>query len=156
MAPAHRLAAAPYNLRTAAPPDRLIDQPRRFPTSRSVGGSISHGSIAFPRCPATALRVLSGKEGETDGGVHRATRCGRKKRYGGRVRPAWVYGGRVRPAWVKKVECFCINALQITIFRYFIVLPPYPLLKTYDRWVQREGYGGPELGEKSFNCLRFL
>jgi hypothetical protein len=35
-------------------------------------------------------------------------------------------------------------------FLYFIVLSPYPLSKTYDWWVRHEGYGGPDLGEKTF------
>jgi hypothetical protein len=37
-----------------------------------------------------------------------------------------------------------------------IVLPPYPLLKTYDEWVRREGYSGPDLGEKNFQLSSFL
>jgi hypothetical protein len=32
----------------------------------------------------------------------------------------------------------------------------YPLLKTYDVWVRREGYGGPDLGEKSFQLFSLL
>jgi hypothetical protein len=52
--------------------------------------------------------------------------------------------------WVKKNFVFGRNVLQIGIFWSSIVLTPYPLPKTHDRWVCREGYGGPELGEKSF------
>jgi hypothetical protein len=29
-------------------------------------------------------------------------------------------------------------------------LPPYPASLLIDSWVRREGYGGPELGEKVF------
>jgi hypothetical protein len=39
----------------------------------------------------------------------------------------------------EKKIVFSRNALQIAIFWYFIVLPPYPLPKTYDGWVRREG-----------------
>jgi hypothetical protein len=36
-------------------------------------------------------------------------------------------------------------------------LPPYPLPHLPDGWVWREGYGGPELGEKRFsNYLIFV
>jgi hypothetical protein len=48
------------------------------------------------------------------------------------------YKGRVCERRVKK-NVFGINALQIAIFRYFIVLPPYPLAKTSDGWVLSEG-----------------
>jgi hypothetical protein len=40
--------------------------------------------------------------------------------------------------WVRKQFVFGRNALQIAIFWYFIVLPPYPLPKIYDGWVRRE------------------
>jgi hypothetical protein len=46
---------------------------------------------------------------------------------------AWVYA-----RWVRKKFVFGGKTLQIAIFWYFIVLPPYPLPKTYDTWVQRE------------------
>jgi hypothetical protein len=56
----------------------------------------------------------------------------------------------------KKHYVFGRNALQIAIIWYFMVLPPYPLPKTYDGWVRREGYGGPDLGEKSFQLSSLL
>jgi hypothetical protein len=40
---------------------------------------------------------------------------------------------------VGKNFVFGRNTLQIAIFFYFIVLPPFLLLKIYDRWVRREG-----------------
>jgi hypothetical protein len=45
---------------------------------------------------------------------------------------------RVCAVGVKK-SFFGRNTLQIAIFWYFIVLPPYPLPRTYYGWVQREG-----------------
>jgi hypothetical protein len=55
------------------------------------------------------------------------------------VGPTWVRVGWVRRREVRKIICFWQNALQIAIFWYFIVLPPYPLPKTYDGWVRRKG-----------------
>jgi hypothetical protein len=57
---------------------------------------------------------------------------------------------------VRKNYVFGRNALQIAIFGPSIVLPPYPLLTTYDEWVRREGYSGPDLGEKSFQLSSLL
>jgi hypothetical protein len=47
--------------------------------------------------------------------------------------------GRVEKVPVRKKIVFGRNTLQIVIFWYFVVLPPYPLPKTYDEWVRREG-----------------
>jgi hypothetical protein len=41
-------------------------------------------------------------------------------------------GGRVRQVQVKKVRCFWQKRSPNCDFWYFIVLPPYPLPKTYD------------------------
>jgi hypothetical protein len=48
------------------------------------------------------------------------------------------------------------NALQITIFWHFIILPPYQLPKIHDGWVLREGYDGYESGEKNFKLSSLL
>jgi hypothetical protein len=45
----------------------------------------------------------------------------------------------VRTAGGEKTIRFGRNTLQIAIFWYFIVLPPYRLPETYDVWVRREG-----------------
>jgi hypothetical protein len=61
---------------------------------------------------------------------------------------------------VKKVRrdgqktLFFAKTLSKLRFFYFIVLPHYPLPKTYVGWVRREGYGGSNLGEKSFQLSR--
>jgi hypothetical protein len=60
--------------------------------------------------------------------LDRYSRCG----HGG-------YSRWVETTLVKKQFVFGRNALQIAIFWYFIVLPPYPLPKTYDGWVRCEG-----------------
>jgi hypothetical protein len=39
------------------------------------------------------------------------------------------YKGRVHKSWVRKKFVYGRNALQIAIFWYFIVFPPYPLPK---------------------------
>jgi hypothetical protein len=49
----------------------------------------------------------------------------------------YARAGRKGPGEKKIV--FGRNTLQIVIFWYFVVLPPYPLPKTYDEWVRREG-----------------
>jgi hypothetical protein len=57
-------------------------------------------------------------------------------------------GEKNRPFWQKRSpNC---------VFGTSIVLPPYPLPKTYDGWVRREGYGGSNLGEKSFQLSSLL
>jgi hypothetical protein len=56
----------------------------------------------------------------------------------------------------EKIYLLGRNVLQIAIFRYFIVLPLYPLPKTCDVWVQHEGYGGSGLGEKNFQLSSLL
>jgi hypothetical protein len=45
---------------------------------------------------------------------------------------------------------------KLRFFWYFIALPPYPVPKTYDGWVRREGQGGSDLGEKSFQLSSLL
>jgi hypothetical protein len=60
----------------------------------------------------------------------------------GKKEMVWVHMwvrrvGRNNPG--EKKIIFGRNALQIMIFWYFIVFPPYPLPKIYDGWVQREG-----------------
>jgi hypothetical protein len=50
----------------------------------------------------------------------------------------WVHEAG-RDIVVTKILVLWQKRFQIVIFWYFIVLPPYPLLKTYDGWVQREG-----------------
>jgi hypothetical protein len=49
------------------------------------------------------------------------------------------YGGWVCERLVKKVRCFWQKRSPNCDFLYFIVLPPYPILKTYDGWVHCEG-----------------
>jgi hypothetical protein len=41
--------------------------------------------------------------------------------------------------WVRKTICFWQKRSSNCDFWHFIVLPPYPLPKTYDWWVRREG-----------------
>jgi hypothetical protein len=45
---------------------------------------------------------------------------------------------------------------KLRFFGLFIVLPPYPLPKTYDGWAHHEGYGGPDLGEKNFQLFSLI
>jgi hypothetical protein len=48
-------------------------------------------------------------------------------------------GGPVGVGWVRKEFHFWQKHSPNCDFRYFIVLPPYPLPKAYDGWVRREG-----------------
>jgi hypothetical protein len=48
------------------------------------------------------------------------------------------------------------NNSFLRFFGPFIVLLPYPLLKTYDGCIRREGYGGPELGDNYFQLFSLL
>jgi hypothetical protein len=57
----------------------------------------------------------------------------------GRVGPTLVREAGRRDVGEKNITFFGRNALQNAIFWYFIVLPPYPLPKTYDGWVRCEG-----------------
>jgi hypothetical protein len=69
----------------------------------------------------------------------------------------WWVGKTVRRRRVKKNNSFLVETLsKLGFFEPSIVLPPYPLLKTYDGWVRREGYSGPDLGEKSFQLFSLL
>jgi hypothetical protein len=60
------------------------------------------------------------------------------------------YGGRVSRGHCEKSLGILAERSLNCDFWYFIVLPPYPLPKTYDGWVRREGYGGPNLSKKNF------
>jgi hypothetical protein len=46
---------------------------------------------------------------------------------------------RVELAWVTKKNSFFSETLSKLRLLYLIVLPPYPLPKTYDRWFRCEG-----------------
>jgi hypothetical protein len=65
----------------------------------------------------------------------------RRKQSKGRKHEDWAL--RVYMVGMRRVgdknNSFSAETLQIAIFRHFIVLPPYPLPKTYDEWVRREG-----------------
>jgi hypothetical protein len=74
----------------------------------------------------------------------------------GRVGPTQVPQAGMAGVGEKKMSLFGRNALQIAIFWYFIVFPPYPLPETYDGWVRCEGYGGSDLVEKSFQLFSLL
>jgi hypothetical protein len=49
------------------------------------------------------------------------------------------YKGWVHAGWVRKIIHFWQKWPLNCVFWYFIVLPPYPLPKSYDEWVRREG-----------------
>jgi hypothetical protein len=73
----------------------------------------------------------------------------------------WVHVGMkggVDAGWVRKtLRFFFAGTLsKLRFFWYFIALPPYPVPKTYDGWVRREGQGGSDLGEKSFQLSSLL
>jgi hypothetical protein len=69
-----------------------------------------------------------------------STRCGRAGGWAGRDNTdVWVRWAGTSSAGEKKLVVFDRNTLKIAIFWYFIVFSPYPLIKTYDGWVQREG-----------------
>jgi hypothetical protein len=55
------------------------------------------------------------------------------QRRGGERSARWVHGW-VCAGWMRKITHFLKETLEIAIFVCaFIVIPPYPLLKTYDR-----------------------
>jgi hypothetical protein len=65
----------------------------------------------------------------------------------------WWASRYARVGMVGVSEKNITTLFKLRFFDPFIVLPPYPLPKTYDGWVRREGYGGPNLGEKSFQLF---
>jgi hypothetical protein len=74
---------------------------------------------------------------------------------GGRVGPTGI-GGRVCAGGVKIIFVFGRNALQIAIFWYFIVLPPYPFQKHMTGGSDVRDKAGRIWVSKIFNCIRFL
>jgi hypothetical protein len=66
------------------------------------------------------------------------------------------YIGWLSVGWVRKIIRFWQKHSPNCNFWYFIVFPPYPLPKTNDRWVRREGKTDPIWVRKVFNCLRSL
>jgi hypothetical protein len=61
-------------------------------------------------------------------------------------------GEYTRGGWQKNYF-FGGNTLQIAIFQSFIVLPPYPLPKTYDGWVRAWGVRRARFGWKKFSIV---
>jgi hypothetical protein len=113
----------------------------------------AHQGINRARFNSGAPRVSEARGGSTKNWTGIACRGGgcrgrdepcrcnflqRGVRAGGQVGPTGIGGGYTPGGW-RKQFVFDRNTLQIAIFWYFTVLPPYPLPKTYDRWVRREG-----------------
>jgi hypothetical protein len=66
--------------------------------------------------------------------------CGSRRRV--RVRGRGPYAGAgagTHGVGEKKISFLAETLSKLRVFWYFIVLSPYPLLKTYDMWVRREG-----------------
>jgi hypothetical protein len=89
-----------------------------------------HGTVTAMEAPSSAIRshsIFSSGEGG-----------------GSSVYTTWVC-----PWWVRKTFFL---AETLSKLRFLILHSPSTLStsKTYDRWVRSEGYGGTDLGEKSF------